>query len=190
MGDARRVELFLAAGLDVDTIVNSNGETRLHNAARRVGAGPEAEHWNRIRYSELEVMRLLLARGADVNAKTWYGKETPLHLLLHNNWEHWWSGTREDGGPLKLLLQYGADVNAADSSEQSPLHYAAHFNNHKAASLLLEYGADVNKEDFEGKSALVRAVQNASPNMVAFLLERGADPHKTNGMKLNWPYFR
>ena len=38
---------------------------------------------------------------------------------------------------LQLLFHKGADVNAVDNADETPLHYAARFGNSTAAKLLL-----------------------------------------------------
>lgn len=41
-----------------------------------------------------------------------------------------------------LLLQAGADPNAQDVDEWTPLHAAAHWGHEEACKLLADYGAD------------------------------------------------
>ena len=41
-----------------------------------------------------------------------------------------------------LLLQAGADPNAQDVDEWTPLHAAAHWGQKEACKLLADYGAD------------------------------------------------
>jgi ankyrin repeat protein len=47
----------------------------------------------------------------------------------------------------KLLISYGADVNARDGNGKTPIFYVAHNNNYKIVELLLENGVDVNTSD-------------------------------------------
>jgi ankyrin repeat protein len=178
MGDARQVALSLAAGLDVNRIVDCIDCTRLHIAARRLA---KVQYCNIRHHSELEVLRLLLEHGADVHAKTRSG-ETPLHLLSrHTLADKTWNGKLEDAcDPFKLLLRYGADVNAVNKEGRSPLHFAAMVSNHRVAALLLEHGADVDKASVYGDRPLMAAVWAENPDMVALLLEHGADVDETD----------
>jgi ankyrin repeat protein len=182
MGNARQVARSLAAGLDVNAIVDGfEIATRLHIAARNLAIGPTSAHWTRRSNSEeeLKVMGLLLAHGADVNAKTSYG-QTPLHIVLERDWGNNWTGRLEDGSPLMLLLRHGADVNTVAGNGDSPLHWAMKFQSPRTVAFLLAHGADVHKRDCRGNSPLMNAVTAGSPEMVASLLEHGADPHETD----------
>lgn len=87
-------------------------------------------------------VKLLLARGADVDARRPGGK-TPLHAAALG------VGQSSDVGAriavAKLLLAAGANVNAREpGSGFMPLRYATSFGSRNAAmaDLLLSYGAD------------------------------------------------
>ena len=59
------------------------------------------------------------------------GRTTPLHDAA-------WEGDAEAG---RLLLEAGADVNAADMSRWTPLHLAVQRDHAELARLLLQAGA-------------------------------------------------
>lgn len=86
---------------------------------------------------------------------------------------------RED--VAELLLEYGADPDAADEDGMTALHHAAAFCNCPGMiKTLVRAGAGVNRTDSRGKTALVRHMANwDSPDdfgTAAALLEAGADP--------------
>jgi uncharacterized protein len=88
-------------------------------------------------FGHREVANLLLARGADVNARsksTRFAKEnTPLHAAAANR----------QIGVAEVLIAHGADVNARDASGFTPLALAANSKNDLMVVILLEKGAQI-----------------------------------------------
>ena len=112
----------------------------------------------------LNVMQLLLSRGADVNVFDHLG-DTPLHKALRFQ--------RFDA--VKFLVEGGADVNVWDKSNSTPLHEASESGNLDVIQLLLSLGADVNVLDHRGDSALHKASRYQKLDAVDFLVNGGAD---------------
>ena len=80
--------------------------------------------------------------------------------------------------PLELmdwLITQGADINAKDEYERTPLHYHAQVNNVEKVALLLERGADINVKDEYDRTPLYYHAQVNNVEKVALLLEKGAD---------------
>ncbi|MCG8339741.1 MAG: ankyrin repeat domain-containing protein [Cytophagales bacterium] len=96
------------------------------------------------------VVSLLLAAGADVNAKNSKG-DTPLHEAAKG-------GLVE---VMRVLIGAGADVNAENKRGNTPLHTLARnagLESHtKAIKVLIDAGADVNAENYGGDTPLQRA---------------------------------
>ncbi|KAK6241782.1 hypothetical protein QUC31_014560 [Theobroma cacao] len=65
-----------------------------------------------------------------------------------------------DIGMLELLLQYGANINAADSRGQMPLHRCILKGKAAIAKLLITRGADPQALNSEGKTSLELAVES------------------------------
>jgi uncharacterized protein len=88
-------------------------------------------------FGHKDVARILLARGADVNARSKssrFAKEnTPLHAAAANR----------QVGVAEILIAHGADVNAKDGSGFTPLALAASGKNDLMVVILLEKGARV-----------------------------------------------
>jgi hypothetical protein len=86
----------------------------------------------------------LLARGADVNARTIVGL-TALHLASANG----------DMGLVGVLLRHGADMDGR-SFGGTPLHLAAENGHYAVVKALLLHGANPFSVDPDGQTALER----------------------------------
>lgn len=97
---------------------NNDGYTPLHGA---VSYGK-----NDTRKS---AVKILLKRGANPNAKTSRDGETPFHKAV----------SRGDIEIVRLLIDYGADVNAVSKFGVTSLYFAR--NSNAITELLKEHGA-------------------------------------------------
>lgn len=97
------------------------------------------------------IIEKLIDEGASVNIKDQFGVPL-LHRVI-------WKLKNETPREIKekiirKLLENNADVNAIDSSGQTPLYQSVLANLPYVTQLLLEYGADVNLKTKEGDTAL------------------------------------
>lgn len=95
-----------------------------------------------------------------VNARTDEG-ETPLYiaaLLGHDE-------------VAKVLLAYGADVNAADNYQITPLHRAAEYGHAKVVALLLAHHANRNAKHWHGQTPADFARENRQDETLRLLEE-------------------
>ena len=81
-----------------------------------------------------------------------------------------------------LLISRGADVNARDNMDATPLHWAAINNKIALSKFLIEKGSDVNiaaeKGNPEGLTPLILAVSGRHTAISKLLLSNGADVNK------------
>ncbi|MBV9216719.1 MAG: ankyrin repeat domain-containing protein [Acidobacteria bacterium] len=121
---------------------------------------------------DLDKVRDLLAHGENVNGKDEnYDNITPLFIAVEN-------GSVE---MVKLLLGFGAKVNARNKDKQTPLMYLDRDATPELVEVLLRAGAKVNAVDKDGNSPLIRAAADCDPEIVKALLDAGADVKAVNG---------
>lgn len=112
-----------------------------------------------------EMMRMLISRGADVNARSEYDGDAPLHDAVM--WD--------DVEAIKILLNSSADIQARNTCDETPLHYAAWQDESNAATLLISNGADPNAGDHNLLTPLHEAVRYGRTKVSRVLLDAGAD---------------
>ena len=83
---------------------------------------------------------------------------------------------------MKLLLEAGADVNAANDFNATALLWCA--RDPDKARLLIEHGADVNAQSKQGRTPLMLAsMRDGGSDIVALLLAKGANPKAKDNRK-------
>ena len=84
---------------------------------------------------------------------------------------------------MDWLITQGADINARDEYERTPLHYHAQVNNVEKVALLLERGADIEAQDKYKNTPLHFAEYNAE--VAQLFIEKGADIKAKDNMGYN-----
>jgi len=123
---------------------------------------------------ETEIVKLLLDRGADVNAvdRSIGGSgETALHVASRGE-------SKSAADIVGLLLGSGADVNVKDHEGTTPLMNA--LDRHQIALMLLAQGADVSLRDQAGNTAVMYAGARRLKDMIQILVKKGADINAQN----------
>ena len=176
-GQAEMVDAFIKAGADVH-IKDKNGETaldkavaanrlpivkRLADAAGRTGR--EQALFAAAGNGNMEIVKLLLTRGVDVNSAG-PGGET---LLMR--------AAAADDDMVKYLVGKHADVNSRDYEGNTALIKAAgsfYSTADVTVRYLLENSADPNAANKDGETALILAAKRGRTVMAETLLAKGA----------------
>jgi ankyrin repeat protein len=143
------------------------------------------------RAGSAEVVRMLLDRGADVNAREKYKGQTALM----------WAAAERHPDVVRLLIDRGADwkVRSFDRATKVPrlsaassispiarggftaLSFAAREGDIESARAMLDGGVDINYGDVDNTSALVVSIMNKQYSFAKFLIDRGADVNLAGG---------
>jgi ankyrin repeat protein len=180
-GDVDAVRSALDAGMDADA-QSAKGMTALMCSAW------QGDH--------VEVARLLLDRGADLTVRQEFSGWTALTFAAVNGKQQCLDLFFERGATLdepagdwkalmfavqyrsrataRTMLEHGADPNARDDDERTPLMRAARNSDAELVPVLLAAGAEVDLVDTNGMSALHHACTKANVPNVHALLEAGA----------------
>jgi ankyrin repeat protein len=145
--NVRRVKDAIAAGADV----NYSHDDYSCLAAAATGG-------------DVEIVKLLLAAGADKDAKDQQGF-TPLFFATM-------------GGNTKcigVLINAGADKDTMNNQGFTPLLCASQRGDDHCVAMLLAAGANVDAKQQQGYSALIVASEIGHPKTVELLLKGGAD---------------
>jgi len=182
---------------DGDQAGGGNGFFGRGRGAREPDGGELTPLVYAARSGSIEVARVLLEAGADVNQLTRYGWSPLLAATQNRNYQMG-----------KFLLEHGADPNLANKGGWTPLYLATDNRNLEGGDyptplpdmddleyirLLLDAGADPNARlsestetrtvftnqwlDENGATAFLRASQSGDIELMRMLLDYGADPH-------------
>jgi hypothetical protein len=108
----------------------------------------------------VELVRLLLAAGADPNSAKNHRNSAPLHYAADGCitgpvWD-----AKRQVQTIQCLLDAGADINAQDKNGATPLHRAVRTRCAAAVKYLLKRGSDATLKNKPGSTPFHLAVQN------------------------------
>ena len=75
----------------------------------------------------------------------------------------------------RVLLGYGANVNAKDSKDATPLHCTTFSEDLTLAELCIDYSAELDAKDQKGNTTLQAVISTGNIGMAICLVTRGAD---------------
>jgi uncharacterized protein len=170
------------------SLAAENASAPMIQALLQAGAHPSnAILMTAARTGNGEVVRMLIARGTDANARESSLGETALM----------WAAAENHPDAVRALIEHGADPNTRSNKLEYPkdrfglegvttilphgswtaLMYAGRQGSLEAARTLAEMGADLNLTDPDGTTALEFAILNGHFDTAAVLVEKGADPN-------------
>ena len=151
-GNVEIVSMLFEYGANV-RIVNLKRESALHPAVRGVA-----------RHGHTDVVRILLARGAEVDQQDVY-QQTPLIVAAaYGNAE-----------VVSILIENNARLPLSDWSGQSALHTAVSHGHSEVVRILLASGAEVDQANRAGLTPLIAAAENGHTEVVSILIEYHAN---------------
>src|ERR1700722_5718816 len=126
-----------------------------------------------IHRGDIPALKSFLAENPDAAQPRVDGQRTLLHVAC--DWPGHFPNVRET---IRLLAEHGAELNAPfhGGHAETPLHWAASFNDLIALDTLLDLGADIEAPGgvIGGGTALSDAVAFGQWNAARRLIERGA----------------
>ncbi len=140
---------LLDKGADVNALVKENTLTRTIFTMQWFFESGASAFLRASQSSDVELMKLLLSRGADPKVRTDYG-DTALTLAAGIGWVDgvtYERSAKENLEAVRMLLDLGLDPNAANSDGRSPLMGAALKGRNDVVQLLVDRGAKLDQRD-------------------------------------------
>jgi ankyrin repeat protein len=158
-GNTKAVKQHLDAGTDVDAKDDQYGGTPLHYAAME---------------GHMEIVELLITKGADVNAATKNGHTALSYTKLHPETAEL---LRKHGGKTKKELEAATPEPPAAKAPDISIHGAAMQGNIEAVKKHLAAGVDVNATSkmWSGMTPLHIAAEGGHNEIAELLIAKGAD---------------
>lgn len=154
LGRTEKVLALLDEKPDLVHAQGPGGQTLLHIAAAN---------------GNLDLVKALVMRGADLEAKNSWAAWTPLHSAACEG--------RAD--VVKHLIEHGAKVEVPGGYNQGILYTASMQGHTEVVRLLIAAGADINATTVWGYFPLATAAQEGHIEIVKLLLDAGADGNQS-----------
>lgn len=152
--DLAKAKELIAAGIDVNRRDENTQTTALEEAVK---------NGNR------KMVRILLDAGAEINARSDYGRTALMWLDDDATEELVWD-----------LIAAGAKINLKDEAGDTALILAVAWSEPEVLRALVNAGAKVNAKNKEGETALMKAAAGGNLECVRLLIDSGADINRKN----------
>jgi ankyrin repeat protein len=168
------IKNLLAKGAKTDSLLTKALTAKKALGGNTVAPIDATALWRAARSADLELMQLLLDHGADVN-KASRNDSTPLMSAAQAGSLGGGAGNRDEHSAtdadlikaIRLCMEYGGDVNAADSTGMTPLLLAASKGSDQIVQYLATHGARLDAKDKRGRTAIEVALNKGGPALDA-----------------------
>ena len=138
---------------------------------------------NSFGYSNLEIVKYLISKGADINATTNYGVTALMMASLSGSLAVV-KALVEGKKAFISIFSKGADINAKDNKNRTALLDASITGHLEIVKYLISKGADINAKDNDGRTALADASANGHLEVVRYLISKGANVNTVVSMEI------
>ncbi|MEB3357671.1 MAG: ankyrin repeat domain-containing protein [Synechococcales bacterium] len=124
---------------------------------------------------DVATVQTLMQQGTELNSADEEGN-TPLFWAVAGGcypFDMICTATPEHQQIVEMFLSGGADANAKNAYQETPLHWAAASGNTQSVETLINFGAAINSESTEGYTPLDWATFNDAQEAVKLLQSRG-----------------
>lgn len=121
------------------------------------------------RYAHIECAQLLVAAGADVNARDAKGATALMQLAAENR------TAKDSSAAFRVLVAAGADIDCENNAGETAFMIAARRNSRPMILALHKKGADIEHRNKDGETAFHLACVNGIPDTVSLLLDLQVD---------------
>ena len=192
-------KMLIDRGADLTVVFEDKKNEHVRNGSTMLMAAVSAKN------ADLDICKLLVAKGADVNQVSAYGKTALWYAAYFGNeeddpvapgqrrgpgkgvWPHdgftplHVAAVKGHLGILKMLYRKGMDIDVRSKSKSTPLMYAASAGHQEVVEWLIGKGADMKAHNAENSNAFVQAATRKTvghAGIAELLLKKGAgDPN-------------
>jgi len=144
------IKLLLDKGANVNARLKDSTETRTVFTNQWLDENGATAFLRASQSGDVELMKLLLARGADPKINTMLNV-SPLHVAAGIGWvegiTYEWS-PKATFDAVKMLIDLGLDVNLQADTGRTALHGAAHKGRADVIQILADHGAKLDVRDY------------------------------------------